>query len=143
MKRHWVDLAVNLAVPPACLWVKWKEGQILKHGEPLPEGLQDFARRIGVKCPEKIRILVVRKIPLLQQKFLSIDTAAVALNYGIFLRADCIAAMRIYKHEIAHVLQYEQLAGVKGFLNQYFREVLTYGYPNAPMEKEARAKENL
>ena len=140
-------------LPLASQWAESKEREILESGESLSNELKEFASKIGIKLPERIRILAVDKIPtplhpLLQQAseatgLISKNTIGLTLRYGIFIRKDYIFETRLYKHELAHVLQYEQLGGIKEFLNKYLSEVLTYGYPNAPLEKEARSKENL
>ena len=148
-----MNLDLNVLIPLACQWVESKEKEILRRGQSLSDELKAFAGKIGIKHPEKVRILVVDTMPLpehpmLQQAcketgLISENTAGLTLSYGILLRKDCISELRIYKHELAHVLQYEQLGGIKQFLSKYLSEVLTYGYPSAPMELEARDRENL
>lgn len=140
-------------LPLASRWVGSKEKEILEYGEPLSNELKGFADKIGIKHPEKVRILAIDKIPTPLHPLLELacektgliprKTAGITLNYGIFIRKDCVSESRIYRHELAHVLQYEQLGGTRQFLSKYLNEVMTYGYPNAPMEKEARSKENL
>ena len=148
-----MNFNLNSILPLASQWAESKEKEILESGEPLSNELIRFATKIGIKCPEKVRVLTIERIPspqhpLLEQAckatgFLSSDTAGLTLNYGIYLRKDCISELRIYKHELGHVLQYEQLGGIKQFLGKYLNEVLTLGYSNAPMEQEARNMETL
>ncbi len=148
-----MNIDLNMLIPLACQWVESKEKEILERGQPLSNDLQLFASKIGIKYPEKIRSLVVSSMPLPEHPLLreacqetgliSNNTGGLTLNYGIFLRKDCASDVRICKHEIGHILQYEQLGGVRQFLERYLMEVLTYGYPNSPMEQEARNKENI
>src|ERR1700733_1192532 len=128
-----MNLDLNIMLPLASQWVESKEKTILEHGQPLSNELQVFASNIGIKHPERVRILVVDKIPLpehpmLQQAcketdFLSNNTIGLTLSYGIFLRKDYVSELRIYKHELGHVLQYEQLGGIRQFLEKYLREI--------------------
>ncbi len=148
-----MNLNVNLLLPLACQWVESKEKEILEQGQSLSDELKVFAINIGIKNPERVRILVVDTIsppehPVLQQacketELISRDTAGLTLRYGILVRKDCADELKLYKHELAHVLQYEQLGGISPFLNKYLNEVLMYGYPDAPMEQDARNKEQL
>lgn len=148
-----MNLNLNILLPLASQWVELKEKEILGNGHALSSELTAFALKIGIKHPERIKILEVDRIsppehPLLKQacdatQMISRNTAGLTLRYGIFIKKDFVSHASLYKHELAHVLQYEQLGGIKEFLNKYLNEVLAYGYPNAPMEKEAREKENL
>ncbi|MBF0571164.1 MAG: hypothetical protein HQL12_04765 [Candidatus Omnitrophica bacterium] len=148
-----MPIDLDCLLPLACEWVESKEKEILKRGQSLSNELQVFSKKIGIKYPEKVRFLVVDTMPLpehplLQQacketELISGNTAGLTLGYGILLRKDCVHQQGIYKHELAHVLQYEQLGGIKQFLDKYLTEILTVGYFNAPMEQEARNKENL
>lgn len=148
-----MNINLRLLVPLASQWIESLEREILDRGQPLSDELKVFANKIGIKHPERVRILLVDAIPFpehpeLQQackktELISKHTAGLTLSYGILLRRDCKSELRIYKHELAHVLQYEQLGGITQFLNKYLNEVLTYGYSLAPMEKDARDKEVL
>ncbi len=68
-------------------------------------------------------------------------TAGLTLRYGIFIRVDCWGQHRIVVHELAHVAQYERLGEFEPFLRQYLQECLTFGYPGAPLEQEAKKVE--
>ncbi len=134
-----IDLIIMIILPIACRWVGSKEKLILREGEVLSNELREFAVKIGIKDPSQVRILKVDKIPLLA--LMPGKLAGLTLNYGIYIRKDCVASTRILKHELAHTLQYEQLGGIKGFLKKYFKEVMIFGYHQAPMELEAKSKE--
>ena len=61
---------------------------------------------------------------------------AFTLGTRIYVRTPYLvpSAMR---HELQHVRQWERL-GTIGFIYRYVRELLTYGFSNAPLEREAR-----
>jgi len=50
--------------------------------------------------------------------------------------------MRLVFHELVHTLQYERFGGFPQFLKQYLHECITVGYPEAPLEQEARRIED-
>ena len=73
-----------------------------------------------------------------QEGLISPLTIGLTLRYGIYIRADHWGDRRLVMHELAHTAQYERLGGFEGFLRQYLGECLTIGYPEAPLEQEAR-----
>lgn len=95
-----------------------------------------------------MRLRVVEEIPMVESKILraagertgliSPFTIGLTLRYGIFIRADHWGERRLVIHELAHTAQYERLGGFKEFLSAYLDECLTVGYPNGPLEQEAK-----
>jgi hypothetical protein len=65
-------------------------------------------------------------------------TIGLTLRYGIFIQADSWGERRLLVHELAHVAQYERLGGFRPFLQRYLMECITIGYPEAPLEQEAK-----
>lgn len=138
---------VKVILPLACSWVRKQEALIAAQGIHLDESQLADAKRIGIRHPEKVRLLTVEKVPMplpllasLGAKFglLAKGTIGMALRYGIFIQAGHANDRRLLLHELAHTLQYERLGGIRPFLQQYLRECLTAGYPFGPMEEEAR-----
>lgn len=137
----------KVSLPFVCTWVRWHERSILRAGEALSPLQLAEARRIGVRQPEKVRVLAVASVPprlpeplrLLAER-LGLGPARIAgmaLGYGIYLRADCRAQRELLWHELVHTAQYERL-GFRPFLAQYLLECLSSGYPFGPLEEEAR-----
>lgn len=136
-------------LPLAAKWVTEVEKRILREGVPLSEqGLAD-ARAVGVREPERVRLLALPCVPIPTDltlktavaaiQFLTPATRGLALRYGIFARSDCWGERRLVAHELVHTAQYERLGGIRPFLRQYLSECLTIGYPAGPMEQEAIA----
>jgi hypothetical protein len=106
------------------------------------------ARRIGVTRPERVRLRRVPEIPSPSDPVLSAAaeaahlispfTIGLTLRYGIFIRAECWGQRQLIVHELAHTMQYERFGSMEAFLRQYLHECLTLGYPDAPMEQEAK-----
>ena len=120
---------------------------ILKLGRPLSQEAMRDAVTVGVKHPEKIRILAVEKIPLPENpmlKWLSRVTGlfcfapvGMCLRYGIFINQHSFPDRLLIAHECVHTAQYERLGGFRPFLRQYLEECLAVGYDESPLELEA------
>ena len=142
----------QVLLPLACAWAEEQERIILRDGVPLTVAQIGDARRIGVICPDRVRLRVVDQIPIPTNPALraaaeitgliSPLTAGLTLRYGIFIQADSWGERRLVVHELAHVAQYERLSGFRPFLEQYLDECITVGYPAAPLEQEAKRVEN-
>ncbi len=136
-----------LIVPPAARWAAWQERKILREGTPLGGQALEDAVRMGVRHPERIRVLEVERIPLLNAKPLDFasrffpevtsHTIGLSLRYGIYLRRQHSGNRRLLAHECVHTAQYERLGGIEEFLEVYLRQCLESGYPQAPLEREA------
>ena len=105
------------------------------------------ALKVGVKDPERVRLLQVEIIPspthpILQAayqvgKLVPTAPRGLTVYYGIFVRADYWRDRRLIVHELVHTAQYERLGGIEPFLRQYLAECATVGYGKSPMEGEA------
>ena len=136
-----------VVLPLAVKWVEREERKILTNGVSLsPEGLMDAAC-MGVAHPEKIRLMRVDQIPILNGIFVkslarmfppvSANTVGLSLRYGIYIRSKYWGDRLLIAHECVHTGQYERHGGIGGFLRSYFTECIELGYPDAPMEQEA------
>lgn len=145
------ETMLRTLLPLACEWAEAQENAILQAGTPLGENELADARAIGVRHPDRVRLLAVEAMPLPQHPmlrlaaedmgFLSPITIGVTLRYGIWIRADHWGERRLIIHELVHTSQYERLGGIEPFLSVYLRECLTKGYPNGALEAEARRVE--
>lgn len=134
-------------LPLAVEWAAAEEQRVLREGVPLSGQETADAKAIGVREPERIRLLRVESVPIPSQPqlraaaetihFLSPETRGLTIQYGIFVRWDCWQDRHLLAHELVHTLQYERFGGILPFLRQYLSECLTIGYANAPMELEA------
>jgi hypothetical protein len=115
--------------PLASEWAKTQEAYILEHGVPLSKNQIADARRAGVNDPGRVRVLVVDRIPLPDDKELA-DAArhaqiiteasrAVAIGYGIIIRADSWQNRELLLHQLVHVAQCERSGGLESFVDEY------------------------
>ena len=139
-------------LPLVISWAREQEQIALSHGVPLTEPELFEARRVGVRNPDKVRLLKVESIPvpshpLLQAAIRATNLVPAAprgltLNYGIFVRADCWGNRPLVVHELVHIAQYERLGGIEQFLRAYLAQCTTVGYTHSAMETEARGTSN-
>jgi len=137
-----------MLLPLACAWAAEHERTILDSGVALTEPQVTDARRVGIRQPERVRLLRVMQIPTPRHpalaaaahatNLISPSTQGLTLRYGIFVRADCWDQRLVVTHELVHTSQYERLGGFDGFLRPYLLECVTPpGYPYGLMEQEA------
>jgi len=134
-------------LPLACEWAERQEQIILKNGTSLSPSQIADARLVGVSHPENIKILAVPQIPLPEHpalrtaareiQLITPSTSGLTLRYGIYAQSYFLSDRRLIVHEFVHTSQYERFGGILPFLQQYLRECITVGYPNAPLEQEA------
>ena len=128
-------------------WSEQWQQHILRHGVGLSAEQILQARCVGVRHPEKVRILNVPNVPmphykLLHETFVSsnlfgLNAHGLSLMYGIFLKNDCFPQEYWLTHELVHVAQFERLGGLAGGMRQYLKECLTDGYESSALEREA------
>src|SRR5204863_6115702 len=123
--------------------------RVLCEGVRLNQAEMAAAKMIGVRNPERVRLLRVEAVPVPAHPMLRAAAASIhfltaaprglALNYGIFVRADHWRDRELIAHELVHTAQYQRLGGILPFLQTYIVQCATVGYPNAPLELEAVA----
>ena len=117
--------------PLARQWAVTQETYILEQGVPLTAAQTADARQAGVQDPDRVRVLVVDRIPLPENKELAeaarlaqIITDAspgVAIGHGIIIRADNWKNRELLLHQLVHVAQCERTGGLESFVSEYLR----------------------
>ena len=148
MKSLWVNLLVKATLPLGTRWVRKQEAAILREGRPLSEWEHRWARDVGVRRPEEVRILPVPRVPTPGLGFvrmfnnffglLSEGPTGMAVNYGIYLESSQATNPSLLVHELTHVAQFERLGGVEAFLREYLTQCVRDGYWDSDLEQEAR-----
>jgi len=136
-------------LPLAAQWAATQQQRVLCEGVRLSEIELADAKAIGVRNPGRVRLLRVDAVPvpvhpMLQAAAASINFLAaaprgLALENGIFVRADSWRDRALIAHELVHTAQFQRLGGILPFLQTYIFQCATVGYPNAPLELEAIA----
>ena len=130
-----------------CAWAEREERRIQRRGRALDPPEAEDARRIGVKRPERVRLLEVPAMPSPEHplfvpafgrsRLIPPETEALTLGYGVYLHRAHRGERALIAHELKHVAQTEALGGVRPFYRSYLAECLRHGDPNGPMEREA------
>lgn len=138
---------VDGLAPSVTRWAEEQERRILVDGDPLDARSLEFARSLGIRHGEEVRVLRLRRVPLPVPAFF-VDLAAwwglpvfapggMALGRGIHLLHGQEWSL---PHELVHVAQYERLGGIGAFMRAYLLQCLTVGYAAAELEQEARSR---
>ncbi len=137
-------------LPLAAEWAMEQQQRVLCQGVPLSADEMADAKAVGVRNPERVRLLRVDSIPVPAHPMLKAAAASInfitatpsglALENGIFVRSDRWGDRELIAHELAHTAQYQRLGGVLPFLQTYILQCATVGYQQAPLELEATAK---
>ncbi|MBY8605375.1 MAG: hypothetical protein IOC39_12315 [Burkholderia sp.] len=146
------DLADILpsALPAAIAWADAEAARGIAQGAPLTPAQADDARTVGVALPERVRIVIVDRMPFPETPtlaaiahdtgLLSPGTIGLTLGHAVYvLRGQ--DTRRLLTHEFRHVHQYEAAGSIGAFLARYLQEIATVGYHDAPLEADARQHE--
>ena len=115
--------------PLAFQWAGTQEAYVLKHGVPLTGRQRADAERVGVQQIDRVRILVVARIPMPEDRELAeaaqlaqiITDAcrAVAIGHAIIVRADSWHNRELLIHQLVHVAQCERSGSLESFVREY------------------------
>jgi hypothetical protein len=136
-------------LPLAYQWAKAQEQFILARGAPLGSRYTADAHRVGVRDCSRVKVLVVDRIPLPDNKELAEATRhehlitdacrGVTIGHGIIIRADCWGDRELILHQLVHVAQCERSGGLELFLQEYLRDRRTCAnFTIGSLEDEAR-----
>jgi len=129
-------------VPLAHQWTKKQEEFVLAHGTAL-------SPQAGVRDCERIRILVVDRIPLPEDgdlaeatrnaHIITEDTRCVGLGHAIIIRADAWGDRELLLHNLVHIAQCERSGGLEPWVRQYlFDRCNSATFTVGSLEDEAR-----
>ncbi|HET9652355.1 MAG TPA: hypothetical protein VFP36_09195 [Usitatibacter sp.] len=137
--------------PRAIAWAEQQSAMVAKSGVALTPAQQQLARRVGVREPQRIRLLVVDRFPLPEEA--EVRAAAMriglarptiiglTLGHSVMVRRGYERDARLLSHELRHVSQYEARGGIAPFLAQHLKDLAQFGYEDSPFEVDARAHE--
>lgn len=137
-------------LPLAVDWALKRAAEIRNQGVTLSTEYIKIAKEVGVHKPEEVRILHAKSIPfpeepLLRQAaintgMLGPTTRGLTLGHSIYI-IDRNENTRLISHELRHVYQYEQFGSIEAFLAEYLKQIVEFGYLDAPLEIDARNHE--
>jgi hypothetical protein len=132
-------------------WAKSQEAYILKHGAPLANEQIDDALRAGVENTARVRVLVVDRMPMPDNKeladaarraqILTDSSKAAAIGHGIIVRADSWQNRELLLHQLVHVAQCERSGGLEPFVSAYLKDRRgSRDFSLGSLEDEARSR---
>jgi hypothetical protein len=136
-------------LPFAYEWAKAQEEYVLTHGIPLsPQHIAD-ARLAGVLDCERVRILVVDRIPLPEggelaeaarrTRIITDGTRCVGIGHAVIIRADAWGDRELLLHNFVHIAQCERSGGLEPWVRRYlFDRQNSATFTLGPLEDEAR-----
>lgn len=146
-----VQAKLDRFYPLTLAWYEEVEGQLLPQGRMLSSQETALAQRLGVKFPEKVRIVVLEKFPAPSNHELAVEAEKFgigsaleggrAMGYAIMLKPNLADNPTVIAHELVHVAQHDRL-GREAFLRRYLVELEMMGYARSPLELEAYARQS-
>jgi hypothetical protein len=137
-------------LPKAIAWAEARASEITSSGFPLDDVGLSLAHKVGVQRPDLIRVSMASRLPLpsdpqLQQAavatgLLGPGMVGLTLGSGIYI-CNGHRTPRLLSHECRHVYQYEQAGSIAAYLPIYLKQIVDFGYNNAPFEIDARRHE--
>lgn len=138
-------------LPRAYQWAKAQEELILARGVPLgPQQIAD-ARLVGVQDCDRVRVLVVDRIPFPDDPELAAatrvvhiitdSTRCVGFGHAIIIRADAWNDRELLAHNLVHIAQCERSGGLEAWVPKYLLDRRNCPkFTVGPLEEEARRR---
>jgi hypothetical protein len=136
-------------LPLAYQWAKAQEDYVLAHGTALsPQHMAD-ARLAGVRECERVRVLVVDRIPLPEDRelaeaarrthIITEDARCIGLGHAIIIRAEGWGDRELLLHNFVHIAQCERSGGLEPWVRQYLLDRQnSASFTICSLEEEAR-----
>lgn len=143
-------LNITPYIPEVVHWIEEMENFIQSNGRFLHEEELTIAKEIGILNYDIIKVCESDEVPMPKSTmlqflgneigFFNSNTNGISFRYGIFIHSRCINKVKVLDHELVHTLQYERFGSVEKFILFYLDDLLTNGYENSVLEKEANSK---
>jgi hypothetical protein len=141
-------------LPFAYQWAKATEELTLACGAPLSSRHMADARLAGVQDCSKIRVLVVDRIPMPENRelaeaarhtgIITDDTRCVGFGHAVIIRADSWGDRELLLHNLVHIAQCERSGGLEPWVRQYIgnrRDCAHFTIGSLEEEARRRARE--
>jgi len=136
-------------LPIAVQWAKAQEAFVLRHGSSLSGRHLADAKLAGIKEPERVRVLVVDRIPLPEDPSLAEaskrvgivtdDTRCMGFGHALIIRGDAWNDRETILHNFVHIAQCERAGGLEQWCGEYLGDRTNCPrFTVGPLEEEAR-----
>lgn len=137
---------IEKIISDASIWATQIVDHYQNSGRTLYKTETKIAHDVGVTHPHYIRVIEVEQVPepssngLLALRegngLLHSHSLGLTIGYSVFIKKG-FASNHLLAHEFRHVYQFEQAGSVEKMIHNYLKEVLQFGYKNAPLEIDA------
>ena len=141
---------IDTLLPKVVAWYTQAQKHLRSKGRVLSPKERIFAKSLGIKQINRIRIVTVDAFPQpedaqLQEAakrygFDSPYAGGLTLGHTVLIKKDFLQNPVIVPHELVHVAQVERM-GLKSFLRRYLTELEVVGYRKNTLEIEAYKKQ--
>jgi hypothetical protein len=136
-------------LPRAYEWAKKQEEFVLARGTPLGPRHTADARLAGVQDCDRVRMLVVDRIPLPEDPdlarasrrmgIITEDTRCMGFGYALIIRVDDWHDRELILHNLVHIAQCERSGGLENWCRQYLGDRSNCpNFTTGSLEEEAR-----
>lgn len=146
-----VQSEIQRFLPRVVAWYNQVESELLPKGRQLTAQELAFAIRLGIKEPNRIRVVVLDKFPLPDDAELRSKAEGYGMGskaegarmngYVIMMKPWAAESKSVISHELVHISQQERL-GREAFIRRYLIEMEIMGYDRSPLELDAYAKQS-
>jgi len=129
---------VDALIPKAMKWYDEVEKKLHQKGRKLTEIEKKQAKQLGVKNPDAVRVVILKKFPEPSNRIPNNShlEGARAMGNIIILKPHLKNNSIVLCHELVHVAQKDRM-GLKNFLRQMALEKHILGYSKSLLENEA------
>jgi len=134
---------INALVPLAMKWYGDVEESLYQKGRSLTEAEKKQAIELGVRNPQRIRVVILEKFPEPNNQIVNNHfEGARTMGNIILIKPQHKDNSVILCHELVHIAQIDRM-GLKQFLQRYALEREVLGYSRSLLENEAYAKQQV
>ncbi len=138
-----IQAKINALVPLALKWYGEVEESLYQKGRSLTEAEKKQAIELGVRNPQRIRVLILEKFPEPKNQIANhYFEGARTMGNIILIKPQYKDNSVILCHELVHIAQIDRM-GLKQFLKRYALEREILGYSRSLLENEAYAKQQV
>lgn len=138
-----IQTKINALIPVAMKWYANVERSLYKTGRVLTKAEKKQAIKLGVKHPDRIRVVVLEKFPAPNNQTSNNHfESARTMGNIILIKPKHKDNSVMLCHELVHIAQTDRM-GLKQFLERYALEREVLGYSRSLLENEAYARQQV
>ncbi len=144
-----VTQEIEYFLPRLLDWYAKAETELLAQGRPLNPAEIRIAGVLGIRQPDRVRIVVQERFPVPDDAELRAETEASGMGSedartmgdAILLKPYLHEDPYVIAHELVHLAQHDRM-GREAFMRRYLTELEVLGYDASPLEMEAYQRQD-